>query len=204
MIFNPELFLLYRYWYFDSNITKSISKITSVDIINQWINTWFAKNDAQKKIDVDLKIYEEYLDHYQDFKTDNIYEYITLIVLYDQIPRNIYRGTSQAYKYDSIARKYIEKVIPYFESLNLIFQLTIVIGLVHSENIGDHKINILFGDKIKTNKLCDPHIWNSLNSIIKNHRDRVTYFGRIPERNKFLGRQNTYEEEVYLSSIYSN
>ncbi len=200
--YNPELRPLLSYWYFGSKYHTMINEITSTDIINTWINIWFAKGERQKVIDEHLKTYKELLDKYTDHTSENIYEYMVLIVLYDQIPRNIYRGTAQAYAYDQIARKYIEKVLPYFETLHLIFKLTIVIGLVHSENIADHELNIKLLQSVKSDRKLDDQLSSAISTIVRNHRERVQMFGRIPERNKYLGRISTVEEEAYMRAIY--
>ena len=37
-------------------------------------------------------------------------------------------------------------------------------------------------------------VFQSLRRIANNHRDRMRLFGRIPERNKFLGRHSSAQE----------
>ena len=41
----------------------------------------------------------------------------------------------------------------------------------------------------------------SLKQIARNHRDRVEAFGRIPERNKVLGRVSTEKELVFMRAV---
>jgi len=57
----------------------------------------FAKGETQQWIDK-----EKYHHHYKDYQPRYLYECIVMIVLYDQIPRNIFRNTRQAYETDHI------------------------------------------------------------------------------------------------------
>jgi uncharacterized protein (DUF924 family) len=44
-------------------------------------------------------------------------------------------------------------------------------------------------------------IRNAMKKIIHNHSERILLFGRIPERNKILGRISTSEELTYLKAL---
>ena len=193
---------LFSFWYTNSSYTKKINNITSIDIINLWEKIWFAKEEQQKIIDNKLKQFEYMLFEYINFESDNLFDNIILIVLYDQIPRNIYRGTQKAYIYDIIAKKYINKVLPYFDTLELIFKLTIIISLVHYENINEQILSLKLAQTIKNNNKCSEIIWISIKKIIENHKERIELFGRFPERNKYLNRKNTEKENTWLKSIY--
>ena len=48
---------------------------------------------------------------------------------------------------------------------------------------------------------CHGAVWASLTGIAGNHRDRMRLFGRIPERNVFLGRESSEEERAYLAAV---
>lgn len=37
--------------------------------------------------------------------------------------------------------------------------------------------------------------------IHNNHYERIKMFGRIPERNKYLGRINTEAENIYIKTV---
>ncbi len=113
------------------------------------------------------------------------------IVLYDQITRNIFRGTARAYRYDPRARALVQPLLPpavEFDTLPFCYKLTCCICLVHSENLTDHA---LIADhllpNIRRDARCDPSLLDTLLGVCANHRDRVQLFGRIPERNKYLG-----------------
>jgi uncharacterized protein (DUF924 family) len=194
-----NLLELLNYWYLSDQCISN--NLTSLDFCNIWLNKWFCKGNKQKIIDDYLKKYDNMIDKYVSYEPKNLFETIGIIILYDQITRNIYRKTAKAYLYDNIALKYAKLLLNDFDNLFFGFQLTITLCLIHSENINDLYIAKQLITKIKNNKYCDYRLYNSLRSIFNNHYDRILLFGRIPERNKFLHRISTHNETVYLNNI---
>ena len=123
---------------------------------------------------------------------------MVLIILYDQVPRNIYRNKPEFYLFDKkalpIARFYSKKI----NELPFHMVCTVIICLSHSENIRDHNI---VSDLIKNISYNEYQVFASLKKIFKNHSFRVYNFGRIPERNKILNRTNTIMEKAFLESL---
>ncbi len=181
------------YFYKDSN---------NINIVDSWINIWFAKNENQKKIDNELLNFEKYYDKYKNYEPVYLYEYVALIILYDQIPRNIFRNTYKAYATDNIALNYALYLIKYIDYLPFHICIPIIMSLIHTESLEVLKTaeNII---KQLKEKYCVKYndIFNSLNNIFINHFDRIKLFGRIPERNKFLNRNTSEEEKIYLKSL---
>jgi uncharacterized protein (DUF924 family) len=133
---------------------------------------------------------------------DTLVEKVAYIILYDQIPRNIHRGTPAAYKYDSKSYALARRIFD-TEMSRLPFHMkcTVLICLVHSEKIGDQ--NDIY-DYIHSE--CMPQgaeLVGTLRSIARNHRERIQMFGRFPERNKILGRKSTDAEAAFLAAIYA-
>ena len=179
-----ELKCLLKCWFGDCVLTE------------QWYNIWFNKNDIQK-VDNILKTSEPLINNYLEYDTDDIRELIALTILYDQVPRHIYRNTKKAYDYQSISLNYAKKALQQKIDLNL-YYISIIICLIHTENIDEQIL------AKKTLDKCDitQEYKIALNKIINNHYERVSLFGRIPERNKILSRENTVHESVYLNAIY--
>jgi uncharacterized protein (DUF924 family) len=200
---DENLYELCLFWYFSQKQQFNINfnKLTSIDIYNQWINVWFAKEEKQVTIDSYLKKYEYMIETYINFSPRNLIETIGIIILYDQITRNIFRNTSNAYKYDKIALLYAKKLINVYERLHFCVKLTVIICLIHSENIVDHNNVQLKIHELVNDPLCDKNIFRSLYNISINHLERIVLFGRIPERNKFLSRTSTDEERAYILSL---
>lgn len=199
---NPNiLYQLLVDWYGTIHFNRSLS---STQLMHQWATVWFAKGEQQKQVDVHLKTYECAINQFLNFKSNCLNEKVSMIILYDQVTRNIYRSTKNAYSYDDVARQIAFSIIETFSLSDLPIQylLTIIICLIHSEKL-DH-LNLaqsLINRHLARNSMMDPRILESLNGIAKNHTDRILLFGRIPERNRWIGRESKPEELIYMRSI---
>ena len=171
-----------------------------------WKHVWFAKNEDQKIMDIYLKKFEHFYEITYDLsQIDDFFKEFSLIILYDQISRNIYRNSAKAYEFDEYARSLARKYKTKLKELALHNILTILICFLHSENKEDQ---IFVGDSIKWLKIKygmqHNEIIDHLALIHKNHYERIMMFGRIPERNKFLGRDSTEAEIIYIKSVDSS
>ena len=147
-----------------------------------WKNIWFAKGKTQIKIDKELIKYEILIEYYYYMlikkgciiEYDSIYSKIMIIILFDQITRNIYRGTNKAYKYDKIGLKLCKEILidNNINDISTHFQIFILMPLIHSENINDIKLA-----KKYINKLYSyPYEWCfSIKGILQNHFDRISF-----------------------------
>lgn len=217
--FEQKLRSLFDYWYgFSDKINESenpndIFNCNSfVDVSNSqlefiWTRIWFAKGERQKVIDSNLKKLEPWLEEFINYEPIYLYEYIALIILYDQIPRNIFRGTSNAYSYDHISNKYAHYLLNAFSNIKIFNNLyvckryTILICLCHQE--GDINIFDIIIDRVnKFPSHTNITLKTVMTCIVYNHRERIELFGRFPERNKPLGRISTSSELAYLKGLY--
>lgn len=201
-----DLYSIYMFWY-DSKIMylEKIKPISSQQLIHNWTNIWFAKNEEQKKIDKSLQRYEHLINELIYYEPINLIEKIAMIILYDQITRNIYRGTPKAYSYDFISLRLCLSLInsDNYIKLPLHIKITLMICLIHSENAENQNLaKKLFQDINKFDHRNEWDILNSLKLIIDRHNDRIDLFGRIPERNSIIGRASTEKELIFLKNIY--
>lgn len=204
---------LFNFWYglkfYPTNDTKRKNLVTTNFSVNHlrdvWQNIWFAKQDRQKEMDQILQKYKEAVNLYVNYEPNEFFEKFAIIVLYDQVTRNIFRGTGEAYAYDPIARKIALGLLEEIDSLPIQFRLTVLICLCHSENI-DHQSKIReYTNMLKNSDFYEEYkeIINTMMKIADNHYIRVLNFGRIPERNPFVGRVDTPEESDFLKSLKS-
>ena len=133
-----ELILL---WFDGENV---FDKISTAKINDLWKNIWFAKGKQQVIIDTKLKKFEKSIDFwYENYENKSllksIYEKLAVIILFDQITRNIFRGKSKAYKYDHIALTMSKHIIESidFESIHDHLKIFLILPLIHSEDIMD-------------------------------------------------------------------
>ncbi|UJR17381.1 hypothetical protein I4U23_004276 [Adineta vaga] len=190
-------------WYGTTNLNRSLS---STQLTEQWTTLWFAKREQQKLADQKLMKYQSAIEDFLHFQPTKQKEKIAMIILYDQITRNIFRGTANAYKYDEKARHIALSLIETMtlSDLPIQFLLTILICLIHSEHIEHVElVRNIIEKHIATNTSIDSNLLRSLNGIVKNHHDRLLLFGRIPERNRFINRESTPAEISYMQAVHT-
>jgi uncharacterized protein (DUF924 family) len=118
---------------------------------------------------------------------------LALLVLLDQFPRNMFRGTARAFATDhraqSIAKRAVAKGLDRQapEAMRLFFYLP----FEHSEDLDDQERGIALFTALGGEQ--------GIKSSIE-HRDTIKRFGRFPHRNAVLGRQSTAEEVEYLKT----
>ena len=126
---------------------------------------------------------------------------LSLILLLDQFPRNIYRGTPKAYAGDeqalSLALTGMQSVAD--AALNVAERIFFYMPLQHSESLEAQEESVsaykrLLGeapDAIRS-------VFEGCVSFAERHRDVIRQFGRFPHRNAVLGRPSTAEEQTWL------
>lgn len=127
---------------------------------------------------------------------------LALILLLDQFPRNIYRGTATAFAGDKRALKLCVEgsMNNDYKSLTAIQRVFFFMPLQHAESAGvqDKSVRIYaalaegVSDTLRETFL-------TFAQFAELHRDIVARFGRFPHRNRHLGRANTPEEEEFLA-----
>jgi uncharacterized protein (DUF924 family) len=154
---------------------------------------WFGKDDA---FDVDLRAHFEAA--HLTASRGGFAEWearsegaLALILLTDQIPRNIYRGSAHAFATDARAREVAARAIArgfdqaYEPALRCFFYLP----YEHSERMEDQDRSVALFQALGDTEFLKY-------AII--HRDIIARFGRFPHRNPVLGRITTPEEQAFL------
>jgi uncharacterized protein (DUF924 family) len=199
---SDDLRELSNYWY-SLRIRQNVySSLNEEHVIEIWKKLWFAKGNDQVKVDQELKErFSEIFEKYKDYEPTTLNEYLGLIILYDQISRNMYRNTPKAYDTDNIARKHALFLFDYLEYFPIHVVFTVLICLIHSEDL---TIQMQVQEWIKINR-AKLNTFASLSPVFiqltKNHFDRISIFGRIPERNSILNRLSSAKEIAYMSCL---
>ena len=120
-------------------------------------------------------------------------EYLSLIIVLDQFPRNIYRGTPKAFASDpkALETSSLALDLAYDASFGLRQKIFTYLPFEHSENLKDQERSFSLFMKLDDD--------NAKKSAL-GHFDAIKKFGRFPHRNKILGRLNTPEEEEYMKN----
>lgn len=119
--------------------------------------------------------------HYGQW-SDSVDGAIALILLLDQVPRNIFRDKPEAYATDSEALEIAKKIIVngWDENQPTVIRRYIYSPFNHSENLEDQSRSVELFTKLGDREHL--HWAQSFYNTIKS-------FGRFPHRDKILGRQ---------------
>jgi uncharacterized protein (DUF924 family) len=120
---------------------------------------------------------------------------LALLLLLDQIPRNIFRGTPRAYVTDAAARAAADRAITKgFDALvPAAWRKFFYMPLHHSENADDQRRSIELLQAVPN----DPARAENTR-YARRYLDIIERFGRFPHRNAVLGRVSTAEEIAFL------
>jgi len=127
---------------------------------------------------------------------------LALIILLDQFPRSIYRGTPVAFAQDSRALSLtltgiaggLDRELP---SLQRVF---FHMPMQHAESLSTQQQSVERFDELAKNAEA-PYLRKALAATAEYarlHRDIISQFGRFPHRNAILGRDSTEQEQRYL------
>ena len=118
---------------------------------------------------------------------------LALMLLLDQIPRNIFRGSGHAFATDPLARHYAARALAagFDRQCDPELRLFFYMPFEHSEDAADQARSV----ELFTAMGDDNYLKYALA-----HRDAIARFGRFPHRNRGLGRENTPDEQAWLDA----
>jgi uncharacterized protein (DUF924 family) len=126
---------------------------------------------------------------------------LSLIILLDQFPRQIYRGTPQAFAFDPEALNLTLSGMQLAAdgALNLIERLFFYMPLQHTESteVQDESVSV-YKRLVAESPAELRSTFEGALEYAENHRTLIRQFGRFPHRNRILGRESTPDEEAYL------
>ena len=151
---------------------------------------WFVKDAA-----FDAEITQLFLPLHEELVRGkiwmgNAHECLARIVVLDQFPRNMFRGTARAFASDPLALESARLSLErgWDRGMLPVEQLFVYLPFEHSESLADQ----------------DPagELMKDFNAEQRDyalrHRDITRRFGRFPHRNAILGRESTPEEVEFL------
>lgn len=126
---------------------------------------------------------------------------LALILLLDQFPRNMFRGTARAFATDAKAREVSRHAIAsgFERDLTPDMRMFIYLPFEHSENLDDQRESI----RLYSALIAEYPDHKELLGYAQRHMEIVRRFGRFPARNKALGRKSTAEEIHFLEELNS-
>jgi uncharacterized protein (DUF924 family) len=122
---------------------------------------------------------------------------LAMLLLLDQIPRNIFRGTPLAYATDAAARAVADRALAngFDQLVPPAWRLFFYMPFHHSENLDDQRRSRALFDALPRN----PDRRGSLRRYGLPYLEVIERFGRFPHRNVILSRQSTPDEIAFLA-----
>lgn len=119
---------------------------------------------------------------------------LALLLLLDQFPRNMFRGSAHSFATDPLARRITHAALDagLDRQCDADLRVFFYLPLEHSEHLSDQDRCIELCEELDAVSGSDWARWAHL------HRDIIQRFGRFPHRNAALGRQTTNEEQEFL------
>jgi uncharacterized protein (DUF924 family) len=120
---------------------------------------------------------------------------LALIILLDQLSRNVFRGSAESYAADPHAREVARATIEagFDTRLTPCERMFVYLPFEHAETIVDQN------ESVRLYQTLREELGEKTVDYADRHRDVILRFGRFPHRNAVLGRINTPEEEAWLA-----
>ena len=121
---------------------------------------------------------------------------LALVLLLDQFPRNMFRGTARAFATDAKARELTRHAVSagFDRELSPIMRMFLYLPLEHSEDLNDQLESVRLTSALVSKNRDHTEILQQA----EQHLEVFRRFGRFPGRNDALGRQSTQEEVNFL------
>src|SRR5690606_25224050 len=156
---------------------------------------WFSGGESfdarcrEALLELHLKAARAQLAHWVNRPADAL----ALVLLLDQIPRNVYRGSAHAYATDPLARSVARFSMDqnHDEHFDVELRSFFYMPFMHSEALEDQELCVSIFRRIPQAASAP---W------AEHHGEIIRRFGRFPHRNVLLGRTHTREEEAWLAA----
>ncbi|MFW6049590.1 MAG: DUF924 family protein [Myxococcota bacterium] len=126
---------------------------------------------------------------------------LALVILLDQLTRNVFRGTPRAYRGDSKALQVARSVIARGddESLHPVERAFLYMPFMHAEDpdVQERSVEMFRALAEASPKPLQP-LLGTFHRHARAHRDEIARFGRFPARNVVLDRTTTPQELEFL------
>jgi uncharacterized protein (DUF924 family) len=176
-----------------------MSELTAAEVVSFWRDAgpdkWWEKDDA-----FDQLVRSRFLLLHEAAARGELAVWenspegaLALVILLDQFPRNMFRGSPHAFATDPLAQAVADRAITHGfdaatdEAMRTFFYMP----FMHSE-ILDHQDRCV----VLMTAMAD----SGLEKFAAIHRDIIAKFGRFPHRNRVLGRLTTLTEQEFLDA----
>lgn len=173
--------------------------VTAKTIVAFWREAgpdkWFSKSDA-----FDTECRDRFLATHEAATRGDLAAWeasaegaLALLILLDQLPRNMFRGTPRMFATDPLARAVADRAIArgFDDAAGMPMRTFFYLPFEHSEKLADQERSMALYAALGD---ADGLKW------AKDHYDIIARFGRFPHRNAVLARATTAEEQAFLNA----
>ena len=165
---------------------------------------WFMKDQ-----DFDREIADRFGETYADVRSgrreawlDEPRGRVAYVIVLDQFPRNMFRGTARMFEGDRQAlAAAVEGVARHDDApLSVNERSFLYMPYMHSEELGMQERSVALFEELAA--AAPSELRGSLVAAVqyaKKHHDIIARFGRFPHRNTLLGRESTPAEQAFLA-----
>lgn len=128
---------------------------------------------------------------------------LSLVIVLDQFPRNLYRGSKRSFEFDRAAHAAATLVIGrgFDEILDPIEAVFLYLPFEHSEDLRDQMSCVELFRSLENRAPEEQAVmFENFTAYAERHREVIERFGRFPHRNEILSRESGDEERDYLAS----
>ncbi|OQS34622.1 hypothetical protein B0T40_14960 [Chromobacterium haemolyticum] len=161
-------------------------------------SAWFNKDEV-----FDGVIRERFLETWRQARAgelppdaDDARRGLAWLILTDQFPRNLFRGSAEAFATDGLALAWARRMVALGldRQLPQIARTFVYLPFEHSESLADQDEAVRLFETMAEDAAMARFI-----DYAHRHRDVIVRFGRFPHRNAVLGRVDTPDERTYLA-----
>lgn len=171
--------------------------------LSERMKLWFGKSES-----IDQKIRQDFAKLMDDdhgarlVASSDVRELLSLVILWDQFPRNAFRETFKSFAYDSRALSTARRALDQLHAMDSLKPwevLFLLLPFEHSETLADQEEGLRHFARLRSRV---DEKWATFVDEVQRyavrHKDIVARFGRFPHRNEILGRVSTPEELEFL------
>lgn len=116
---------------------------------------------------------------------------LALLLVFDQFPRNMFRGNARAFATDLLARAVADRALVrgFDQAIEPALRQFFYLPFMHSEALTDQDRSVRLYEALGDAEQL---------RYATEHRDVIRRFGRFPHRNVVLGRDTTSAEQAFL------
>lgn len=173
---------------------------TADDVLDFWFGDGMRPHWFSGSRDIDDRIGAEFAETYNAAHRRGLDDWamspdgaLALVIVLDQFPRNLFRGSGRAFEADATALGHARAAVDAGFDARLAPDRRVFLYLPfeHSENLADQDRAVALFRALGDAGYLDYAI---------RHREIIARFGRFPHRNAALGRPSTPEEKAFMKT----